>query len=111
MGFRWKIMFSSIILVAIAVSVSGYLLLNLSYSRRWESEIEQSVEENRLICATVATGLEAAEEAAAAEGLSAALQIHAAGEQVTVIDAPAGSEYVHVRYYDYDGWVWNGYLY
>ena len=34
-----------------------------------------------------------------------------AGEQVTVIDAPAGSEYVHVRYYDYDGWVWNGYLY
>ena len=35
----------------------------------------------------------------------------AAGEQVTVIDAPAGSEYVHVRYYDYDGWVWNGYLY
>ena len=83
MGFRWKIMFSSIILVAIAVSVSGYLLLNLSYSRRWESEIEQSVEENRLICATVATGLEAAGEAAAAEGLSAALQIHAAGEQVT----------------------------
>ena len=35
----------------------------------------------------------------------------AAGEQVTIIDQPAGSEYVHVRYYDYDGWVWNGYLY
>ena len=35
----------------------------------------------------------------------------AAGEQVTIIDQPAGSEYVHVKYYDYDGWVWNGYLY
>ncbi|MCR5538542.1 MAG: HAMP domain-containing histidine kinase [Lachnospiraceae bacterium] len=39
-------------------------MLNLSYSRRWDSEIEQSVEENRLICATLTAGMEASEEAA-----------------------------------------------
>ena len=32
------------------------------------------------------------------------------GETVTVIERPADSEYVHVTYYDYDGWVWYGYL-
>ncbi len=63
MSFRWKIVFSSIIFVAIAVSVSGYLLLNLTYRRRWDSEIEQSVEENRLICAALSAGIEAADAA------------------------------------------------
>lgn len=33
-----------------------------------------------------------------------------AGEQVTVIERPSGTEYVHVNYNGYDGWVWNGYL-
>lgn len=32
------------------------------------------------------------------------------GETVTVIERPADSEYVHVQYLTYDGWVWNGYL-
>lgn len=34
----------------------------------------------------------------------------AAGEEVTVIDRPAGSEYVHINYIGYDGYVWYGYL-
>lgn len=34
----------------------------------------------------------------------------ASGDQVTVLERPAGSEYVHVNYNGYDGWVWNGYL-
>lgn len=33
-----------------------------------------------------------------------------AGEEVTVIERPAGSEYVKVSYYGTEGWVWNGYL-
>lgn len=32
------------------------------------------------------------------------------GETVTVLERPADSEYVHVQYLTYDGWVWNGYL-
>lgn len=34
----------------------------------------------------------------------------AAGEEVTVLDRPAGSEYVHVNYIGYDGYIWYGYL-
>jgi uncharacterized protein YgiM (DUF1202 family) len=33
-----------------------------------------------------------------------------AGETVTVVERPSDSEYVHVQYLTYDGWVWNGYL-
>ena len=33
-----------------------------------------------------------------------------AGEQVEVIESNAEG-YVHVKYYTYDGWVWNEYLY
>jgi uncharacterized protein YgiM (DUF1202 family) len=33
-----------------------------------------------------------------------------AGETVTVVERPSDSEYVHVTYGSYDGWVWNGYL-
>ena len=33
-----------------------------------------------------------------------------AGEQVEVIESNADG-YVHVKYYTYDGWVWNEYLY
>lgn len=33
-----------------------------------------------------------------------------AGEEVTVIERPADSEYVKVSYYGTEGWVWNGYL-
>ncbi len=33
-----------------------------------------------------------------------------AGETVTIIESPSDSEYVHVSYYTYDGWVWYGYL-
>lgn len=32
------------------------------------------------------------------------------GETVTIIERPSDSEYVHVSYYDYEGWIWNGYL-
>jgi uncharacterized protein YgiM (DUF1202 family) len=32
------------------------------------------------------------------------------GETVTVLERPSDSEYVHVSYNGYDGWVWNGYL-
>jgi uncharacterized protein YgiM (DUF1202 family) len=32
------------------------------------------------------------------------------GETVTVVERPSDSEYVHVTYGSYDGWVWNGYL-
>ncbi len=34
-----------------------------------------------------------------------------AGEQVEVIERPANSEYVHVKYYSYDGWIYYEYLY
>ncbi|MCR5121830.1 MAG: SH3 domain-containing protein [Ruminococcus sp.] len=34
-----------------------------------------------------------------------------AGEQVEVIERPANSEYVHVKYYTYDGWIYYEYLY
>lgn len=33
-----------------------------------------------------------------------------AGEEVTILDRPAGSEYVHVNYIGYDGYIWYGYL-
>lgn len=33
-----------------------------------------------------------------------------AGEEVIIIDRPAGSEYVHINYIGYDGYVWYGYL-
>lgn len=32
------------------------------------------------------------------------------GEEVIVLERPADSEYVHVNYNGYDGWVWYGYL-
>lgn len=34
----------------------------------------------------------------------------AAGEEVTILDRPADSEYVHVNYIGYDGYIWYGYL-
>lgn len=34
----------------------------------------------------------------------------AAGEEVTVIERSSNSEYVHVNYIGYDGYVWYGYL-
>ncbi|MBR1723885.1 MAG: SH3 domain-containing protein [Ruminococcus sp.] len=33
-----------------------------------------------------------------------------AGEEVTVLERPSGSEYVKVSFYGTEGWVWYGYL-
>ena len=53
MKFRWKVLFSNIILVAIAFALSGYLLMDRSYQMNRSHEIQSSLEENQLIRTTV----------------------------------------------------------
>ena len=74
MGFRWKIVFSSIIVVAIAVLVSGYLLLAQSNDSRWDVETEQAVREVRVLCASVEDGPGSGGAASAGENADQTLQ-------------------------------------
>ena len=49
MKFRWRILLSNLLLLAIAFSVSGYLLVNYSFRMNLEREVDSGLEENQLI--------------------------------------------------------------
>ena len=49
MKFRWKILISNLFLLAIAFSVSGFLLIQHSFERNRNREIDVALEENQFI--------------------------------------------------------------
>ena len=49
MKFRWKILLSNLLLLAIAFSISGYLLVSYSFRMNREREVDSALEENQLI--------------------------------------------------------------
>lgn len=57
MKFRTKLILCNVILVSIAFTVSGYLLLNSNYESLIGREINASLEENELLLSTVETSI------------------------------------------------------
>ena len=53
MKFRYKVLICNIILVAVAIAISGYLLIRYNYEMNLERAFTTALEENQLLLTTI----------------------------------------------------------
>ena len=49
MKFRYKVLFSNIILLSLAIGIVGYMMIDKSFTLSLESQIKNAIEENNML--------------------------------------------------------------